>query len=316
MRIRKFFAKNRETEKKPTKKAEGIIQDTAHMEIHNTALTLRTLSESHPETVIFYHTNRKIIERITSRDIPIFLGARINVIESQNMLVQPFINGINIMDTETLKKIVEAGALNRLERVFLFSDDYKTARKITGWNLAEGPNSDQYGIHDSKTEDLARLEEARTQEKDKKETRVASVLNTKKGTATFFVQDVYTITGVGVVPVGIVKDGKLEVGMKLNINDTIMTVKTIERTRESIQEAEEGDRVGFSISGADFELAKALLGSANRTEITFSEDGSIVNRIRLCPWGEGKKWELVRSPDGKYTSIKPLDAKEVDDSSK
>ena len=32
-----------------------------------------------------------------------------------------------------------------------------------------------------------------------------------------FIQDVYNITGIGAVPVGLVKKGVLKIGMKINI---------------------------------------------------------------------------------------------------
>ncbi|MBI4440801.1 translation elongation factor EF-1 subunit alpha [Candidatus Woesearchaeota archaeon] len=69
------------------------------------------------------------------------------------------------------------------------------------------------------------------------------------------IQDVYNITGIGVVPVGRVETGVLKVG------DKIIAVpgregkgvpgecKTIEMHHEAIQEAEPGDNVGLSIRG-------------------------------------------------------------------
>jgi translation elongation factor EF-1alpha len=123
--------------------------------------------------------------------------------------------------------------------------------------------------------------------------------STQNRKATLFVQDVYTITGFGVVPCGIVEDGKIQVGMKLNINGTIMTVKTIEKSKDSVQEAEKGDSIGFTVEGVSFELAKSLLGSANKSRIVFSDDGSFVNQLKLLSWGKGEKWVLKQSPDGK-----------------
>ncbi|TRZ55445.1 translation elongation factor EF-1 subunit alpha [archaeon] len=65
------------------------------------------------------------------------------------------------------------------------------------------------------------------------------------------IQDVYTITGIGTVPVGRVDTGILKV------NDTIVfmpagvkgEVKTIEMHHEQITEARPGDNIGFSVRG-------------------------------------------------------------------
>jgi len=65
------------------------------------------------------------------------------------------------------------------------------------------------------------------------------------------VQDVYTITGIGTVPVGRIETGVLKTG------DTVIfepagvkgEVKTIEMHHEQIPEAKPGDNVGFSVRG-------------------------------------------------------------------
>jgi len=67
------------------------------------------------------------------------------------------------------------------------------------------------------------------------------------------VQDVYTITGIGTVPVGRVETGVLKV------NETIIfepagvkgEVKTIEMHHEQVQQAAPGDNIGFSVRGID-----------------------------------------------------------------
>lgn len=65
------------------------------------------------------------------------------------------------------------------------------------------------------------------------------------------VQDVYTITGVGTVPVGRVETGVLKPGMKLVFSPYGKTgeVKTIEMHHEQIPQAIPGDNVGFNIRG-------------------------------------------------------------------
>ena len=68
-------------------------------------------------------------------------------------------------------------------------------------------------------------------------------------------QDVYNITGIGVVPVGRVETGVMKLGDKVIIvparegNGVKGEVKTIEMHHEQIQQAEPGDNVGFSVRG-------------------------------------------------------------------
>jgi elongation factor 1-alpha len=71
------------------------------------------------------------------------------------------------------------------------------------------------------------------------------------------VQDVFTITGVGTVPVGKVETGIMKVGDKVIFEpaSTILgkpvtgEVKTIEMHHVQMQQAEPGDNVGFSVRG-------------------------------------------------------------------
>ena len=69
------------------------------------------------------------------------------------------------------------------------------------------------------------------------------------------IQDVYNITGIGVVPVGRVETGVMKVGDKVTavpgregkgINGE---VKTIEMHHEQMQQAEPGDNIGFNVRG-------------------------------------------------------------------
>lgn len=68
-------------------------------------------------------------------------------------------------------------------------------------------------------------------------------------------QDVFNITGIGVVPVGKVETGKLKVGDKVIAvparegKGITGEVKTIEMHHEAIQEAIPGDNIGMSIRG-------------------------------------------------------------------
>ena len=69
------------------------------------------------------------------------------------------------------------------------------------------------------------------------------------------IQDVYNITGIGVVPVGRVETGVMKVGDKVIITPgregkgITGEVKTIEMHHEQLQKAEPGDNVGFNVRG-------------------------------------------------------------------
>lgn len=65
------------------------------------------------------------------------------------------------------------------------------------------------------------------------------------------IQDVYSISGVGTVPVGRVESGVLKVGDKVIFNPAGVTgeVKSIEMHHEAIPQAEPGDNIGFNVRG-------------------------------------------------------------------
>jgi elongation factor 1-alpha len=69
------------------------------------------------------------------------------------------------------------------------------------------------------------------------------------------IQDVYNITGIGVVPVGRVETGIMKVGDKVIVvparegKGVVGEVKTIEMHHEQMQQAEPGDNVGFNVRG-------------------------------------------------------------------
>ncbi len=69
------------------------------------------------------------------------------------------------------------------------------------------------------------------------------------------IQDVYNITGIGVVPVGKVESGVMKIGDKVIVvparEGTGVTgeVKSIEMHHEQVQQAEPGDNIGFSVRG-------------------------------------------------------------------
>ena len=69
------------------------------------------------------------------------------------------------------------------------------------------------------------------------------------------VQDVYNITGIGVVPVGRVETGVMKIGDKIVAmpgregKGVVGEVKSIEMHHEQLQKAEPGDNVGFNVRG-------------------------------------------------------------------
>ncbi len=69
------------------------------------------------------------------------------------------------------------------------------------------------------------------------------------------IQDVYNITGIGVVPVGRVETGIMKVGDKVMVvpgregKGVPGEVKTIEMHHEAVNQAEPGDNIGFNVRG-------------------------------------------------------------------
>jgi len=65
------------------------------------------------------------------------------------------------------------------------------------------------------------------------------------------VQDVYTITGIGTVPVGRIETGVMKLGSKMVVMPARKEgeLKTIEMHHEQMQQAQPGDNVGISIRG-------------------------------------------------------------------
>ncbi len=67
------------------------------------------------------------------------------------------------------------------------------------------------------------------------------------------IQDVYTISGIGTVPVGRVETGQLKPGMSVSFqpSDASGEVKSVEMHHEEVPEANPGDNVGFNVRGID-----------------------------------------------------------------
>jgi elongation factor 1-alpha len=82
------------------------------------------------------------------------------------------------------------------------------------------------------------------------------------------VQDVYSITGIGTVPVGRVETGILKVNQKVVFqpSDVGGEIKSIEMHHEQMQEAYPGDNVGFNVRGVTKEQIRRgdVVGPADK----------------------------------------------------
>jgi elongation factor 1-alpha len=93
------------------------------------------------------------------------------------------------------------------------------------------------------------------------------------------IQDVYNITGIGVVPVGRVETGIMKVGDKVTVvpgregKGVSGEVKSIEMHHEAVQQAEPGDNVGFSVKGiAKKDIARGdVLGRSDNVPTVATE---------------------------------------------
>ena len=81
------------------------------------------------------------------------------------------------------------------------------------------------------------------------------------------IQDVFSITGVGTVPVGRVETGKMKVGDNLLImpSGVKAELKTIETHHTPMQEAKAGDNIGFNLRGISKQDIRRgdVIGTAN-----------------------------------------------------
>ncbi len=93
------------------------------------------------------------------------------------------------------------------------------------------------------------------------------------------IQDVYNITGIGVVPVGRVETGIMKIGDKVIFvpgregKGVPGEVKTIEMHHEQVQVAEPGDNIGFNVRGiGKKDIARGdVLGHASNPPTVVSE---------------------------------------------
>ncbi len=101
------------------------------------------------------------------------------------------------------------------------------------------------------------------------------------------IQDVYSITGIGVVPVGKVETGIMKVGDKVIIvpardgKGFTGEVKTIEMHHESINQAEPGDNIGFNVRGVTKkDIARGdVLGHTDKAPHVVAKDGEFTAQI-------------------------------------
>ncbi|AIC15681.1 translation elongation factor EF-1 subunit alpha [Nitrososphaera viennensis] len=81
------------------------------------------------------------------------------------------------------------------------------------------------------------------------------------------IQDVYTITGVGTVPVGRVETGKMRPNDKVVVmpSGAVGEIKSIETHHTVLESAEAGDNVGFNLRGVDKKQIKRgdIIGPAD-----------------------------------------------------
>jgi elongation factor 1-alpha len=81
------------------------------------------------------------------------------------------------------------------------------------------------------------------------------------------IQDVYSITGVGTVPVGRVETGKMKPGEKVIVmpSGAAGEIKSIETHHTQLESAEAGDNVGFNLRGVDKKQIKRgdMIGTAD-----------------------------------------------------
>jgi len=77
----------------------------------------------------------------------------------------------------------------------------------------------------------------------------APATGTGNSSGTFQVVDVFEITGVGVVPVGIVLSGTLKPGQTALVNGKKAVIKTMEMRHQQLQEAQAGANIGINLVG-------------------------------------------------------------------
>jgi len=102
------FHKLFDRKKNNSQRGNGVIHNTAAGSIESTALTLRTLSETYPESVLLYHTEVKILKEFLKE--PILRGTKTNIILGRTdektlgeFLGSPLLSGARIIVIESGK---------------------------------------------------------------------------------------------------------------------------------------------------------------------------------------------------------------------
>ncbi|MFP8956874.1 translation elongation factor EF-1 subunit alpha [Natrialbaceae archaeon A-CW3] len=165
-----------------------------------------------------------------------------HVFLARTLGINELIIGVNKMDVvdyseDTFKEVKEEvnQLLNQVQ--FQVSDDsFVPISAFEGDNIAE--SSDNTSWYDGRTllESLNDLPE--TEEPSDAPLRLP-------------IQDVYTISGIGTVPVGRLETGTMNVGDNVSFqpSDVGGEVKTIEMHHEEVPSAGPGDNVGFNVRG-------------------------------------------------------------------
>jgi GTPase len=65
------------------------------------------------------------------------------------------------------------------------------------------------------------------------------------------IENIYQLEGIGVLVIGTVIEGTLKKGMEGNVNGRVMHINNIETDYKSVDLAEKGKRIGFTVSGVD-----------------------------------------------------------------
>ena len=94
-----------------------------------------------------------------------------------------------------------------------------------------------------------------------------------------FIQDVYNTTGIGAVPVGLVKKGVLKIGMKINIDGHKMELKSMEYKHKPLKEAMENQLIGMALFNSNYKILKSVL----KQDVVFSDAGEIVSEPVIKP---------------------------------
>jgi elongation factor 1-alpha len=167
---------------------------------------------------------------------------REHVFLARTLGINELVIGVNKMDVvdyseDTYKQVVDE-VHDLLNQVQFAAEDttFIPISAFEGDNIAE--ESDETGWHDGQTllEALNDLPEP--------EPPTDAPLRLP-------IQDVYTISGIGTVPVGRIETGTLDTGDNVSFqpSDVGGEVKTIEMHHEEVPSAEPGDNVGFNVRG-------------------------------------------------------------------